>query len=157
MVGCQGKEALTELEALKAQAEVEVQNKELLRDYFAEVVKGNIDIVLKVCAEDALFYFPSNNPNPITRDQMLEGVKDTHRAFSDINYKIEDMIAEGDKVLVRFVNQSTHSGEIEGIPVISLFETKLDIRIWKGNKVYGLEENEDGFMVIKRYRVSWGN
>jgi len=40
---------------------------------------------------------------------------------------------------------------------ISQFETKLDIRIWKGDKVYGLEENEDGFMVIKRYKASWKN
>jgi len=40
---------------------------------------------------------------------------------------------------------------------ISQFETKLDIRIWKEDKVYGLEENEDGYMVIKRYRVSWVN
>ncbi len=40
---------------------------------------------------------------------------------------------------------------------ISQFETKLDIRIWKGDKVYGLEENEDGYMIVKRYRVSWGN
>ena len=40
---------------------------------------------------------------------------------------------------------------------ISQFETKLDFRVWKGDKVYGLEENEDGFMVVKRYRVSWEN
>ena len=40
---------------------------------------------------------------------------------------------------------------------ISQFETKLDIRVWKDDKAYGLEENEDGFMVVKRYRVSWGN
>jgi len=40
---------------------------------------------------------------------------------------------------------------------ISQFETKLDFRIWKGDKVYGLEENEDGYMLVKRYQVSWGN
>jgi hypothetical protein len=40
---------------------------------------------------------------------------------------------------------------------ISQFESKLDFRIWKGDKVYGLEENEDGFMLVKRYTVSWGN
>lgn len=40
---------------------------------------------------------------------------------------------------------------------ISQFETKLDFRVFKGDKVYGLEENEDGFMLIKRYQVSWEN
>jgi hypothetical protein len=36
MVGCQGKEAMAELEAMKAQAEVEAQNKALMRKSFEE-------------------------------------------------------------------------------------------------------------------------
>lgn len=40
---------------------------------------------------------------------------------------------------------------------ISQFETKLDLRLWKGDMVYGLEENEDGFMLVKRYKADWGN
>jgi hypothetical protein len=33
--------------------------------------------------------------------------------------------------------------------------TKADLRIWRGDKAYGIEETEDGFRVIKRYAVSW--
>ncbi|MBN1224456.1 MAG: 6-bladed beta-propeller [Candidatus Aminicenantes bacterium] len=40
---------------------------------------------------------------------------------------------------------------------ISQFETKLDIRVCKGDKIYGVEDNEDGFLLVKRYRISWGN
>jgi len=36
MVGCQDKEAMAELEAMKAQAKVEEQNKELIRNLYEE-------------------------------------------------------------------------------------------------------------------------
>ncbi len=38
---------------------------------------------------------------------------------------------------------------------ISQFTTKADMRLWKGDKAYGIEETDDGFRVIKRYAVSW--
>jgi DNA-binding beta-propeller fold protein YncE len=38
---------------------------------------------------------------------------------------------------------------------IAQFITKADLRIWRGDKTYGVEETEDGFRVIKRYAVSW--
>jgi hypothetical protein len=38
---------------------------------------------------------------------------------------------------------------------ISQFITKADLRLWKGDKAYGIEETDDGFRVIKRYAVSW--
>lgn len=38
---------------------------------------------------------------------------------------------------------------------IAQFISKADLRIWRGDKAYGIEETEDGFRVIKRYAVSW--
>ena len=40
MVGCQDKEAIAELEAMKAQAEVEEQNKEIMTRWFEETYKN---------------------------------------------------------------------------------------------------------------------
>jgi steroid delta-isomerase-like uncharacterized protein len=37
-------------------------------------------------------------------------------AFPDSRHGIEDLIAEGDKVVTRFTWSSTHHGEFEGIP-----------------------------------------
>ncbi|MEE9500605.1 MAG: hypothetical protein V3V48_00885 [Candidatus Aminicenantaceae bacterium] len=50
VVGCQDKEAMTELEAMKAQAEVEEQNKELVRNFFEELDKGNAEIIKELYA-----------------------------------------------------------------------------------------------------------
>jgi len=147
MVGCQDKEAMAELEAFKAQAEVEEQNKELIRNYLAEVVKGNIDIVQKVCAANALFYFPSNSSNPMSREEMLEGAKNSLRAFSDINYKIEEMIAEGDEVLVRFINQSTHKEEFAGIPATGKRIEFSGISLFRIEDGMIVEEREEADML----------
>ena len=38
---------------------------------------------------------------------------------------------------------------------IAQFISKVDIRVWKEGKIYSYEENEEGFKVIKRYKVHW--
>ena len=37
-------------------------------------------------------------------------------AIPDISAKIEEMVAEGDKVAIRVINTGTHKGEFQGIP-----------------------------------------
>jgi hypothetical protein len=38
---------------------------------------------------------------------------------------------------------------------IAKFPSKVNPRIWKNNKMYAIEETDEGFIVIKRYTVSW--
>ena len=38
---------------------------------------------------------------------------------------------------------------------IDRFETKLDIMLWKSEKMYAMEEDEEGYRVIKRFSVFW--
>jgi steroid delta-isomerase-like uncharacterized protein len=37
-------------------------------------------------------------------------------AFPDLSAKIEDIVAEGDKVAIRVLNTGTHKGDFQGIP-----------------------------------------
>jgi predicted ester cyclase len=37
--------------------------------------------------------------------------------FSDLHYQIEDIVAEGDKVVLRVSESELHTGELLGIPV----------------------------------------
>lgn len=50
----------------------------------------------------------------------LEGMKQQHTminaAFPDMQVKLEDVIAEGDKVACRWIATATHKGEFMGIP-----------------------------------------
>jgi predicted ester cyclase len=38
-----------------------------------------------------------------------------HKALADLYFKIEDMIAEGDKVVTRWTASGKHQGELLGI------------------------------------------
>ncbi len=118
MVGCQDKEAMAELEEIKAQAEVEEQNMEVVRNYFKELDKGNAEVFREVYAPDAAYYFPSGITEPMSLEQEIEQFKMFHNAIPDLVHNIEEIISAGDKVIVRFIARGTHTGEIEemGIP-----------------------------------------
>lgn len=66
--------------------------------------------------------FPGQGPG-------LEGLKDVLRSmrigFPDLNFSVEEQIAEGDKVLTRFEWTGTHRGEFLGIPA-----TGRSVKVW---------------------------
>ncbi len=116
MVGCQDKEAMAELEAFKAQAAVEEQNKALVLQLYEELGKGNIEKGFEVCAPDYRLYFPSNTGTPLTKEQNLEIALQTFQAFPDTVYEIKDIVAVDDKVILRGVDIATHTQEFQGFP-----------------------------------------
>ena len=50
MFGCQDKEAMAELDALKAQAELEEQNKEFVLHFYEEIDKQNFEAAIGMLA-----------------------------------------------------------------------------------------------------------
>ncbi len=116
MVGCQDKEAMAELEAMKAQAEVEEQNKDLVKRYTEAWNKGNSESYEKFYAPDYVSYFPSNRLESMSQEERIENRKMIFRAFPDLNQSIEELFAVGDRVIVRIIITGTHEGEFQGIP-----------------------------------------
>ncbi len=116
MVGCQGKEAMAKLEEMKAQAEVEEQNKTLVKRIFEGLNEKNANIYKELYAPDYVWYFPSNNPKPLSREEEHGFVKIFWDAFPDINWSIEELIAKDDRIIARFIARGTHTGEFQGIP-----------------------------------------
>jgi predicted ester cyclase len=116
MVGCQDKEAMAELEAMKAQAEVAEQNMALVRSVFDGLNKQNEAVYEEFYASEYGWYFPANNPKALTREEEAGFVKLLWVAFPDIRWEIVEMIASGDTVMVRFTVRGTHEGEYQGLP-----------------------------------------
>ncbi len=109
------------------------ENKKLVRRYCEEVAdQGNLDLIDDLFAPD-----PSYGPD------YLENLKRRHAqsraALSDISFDIEDMIAEGDKVVVRGTYRAIHDrGEWLGMAPTGdrLKETLIDIyRVEEGKIV----------------------
>jgi steroid delta-isomerase-like uncharacterized protein len=115
MVGCQDKEAIAELEAMKAQAEVEEQNKEIVLRLYEEIDKRNIDAVIEIWAPDARIY-TNGGFEPRKPENLKPLFSITFIAFPDFVASIEDVIAKGDKVTARMIYTGTHKGEVMGYP-----------------------------------------
>ena len=115
MVGCQDKEALAELEEFRAQAEVEEQNIELIRKANETWSQRNYEKIREFAAPNFAYYSPSSS-KPMNLDEVIERVKMFYEAFPDFTVSHEEIIAKGDKVVVREIVRCTHQGELFGIP-----------------------------------------
>ena|SRR5687768_17469083 len=89
-------------------------NKKIVRRYQDIYNSNDLDCLIEVVSEDLL------TPNIMPGiPHGLEGAKAAHRimlaGFPDYQTIIEDMIAEGDKVVARIKMTGTHAGEFIGI------------------------------------------
>jgi len=115
MVGCQDKEAMAELEAMKAQAGIEEQNKEIVERYWDEKWNArNPGILDELMTSDVIYHGTSMEMNGIEEYKQVYNIYLS--AFHDTQTTVEDLIAEGDKVMTRVTTRGTHKGELEGIP-----------------------------------------
>jgi steroid delta-isomerase-like uncharacterized protein len=89
-------------------------NKALARRFFEEVWnQADESAIDRYIAENA----GGNDPDFGTgREAFRAQWKKWHAAFPDLHFEVEDVIAEGDKVVTRWVLTGTHKGEFQGIP-----------------------------------------
>jgi len=91
------------------------ENKVLVRRFIDEVfVKGNPDAVDKLVTHDFTPHSWGKMPSGI--DPLKQAIRRVHGGLTDVGFKIEDMIAEDDKVAVRVTAHGKHSGEFMGMP-----------------------------------------
>jgi predicted SnoaL-like aldol condensation-catalyzing enzyme len=90
-------------------------NKALDRRYVEEVLnKGNVDVIDEIMAPAYVGHTPGL---PLAdRDADKGFISMVHAGFPDIQFRLEDQIAEGDDVVHRFTARGTHTGEFMGIP-----------------------------------------
>ncbi|HET9964222.1 MAG TPA: ester cyclase [Rubrobacter sp.] len=82
---------------------------ELIGEFFRT---GDADALDEVLAPDFVYHQPGTPPDLESFKQFLPMFR---AAFPDMRYTVEDMIAEGDKVVDRLTWQATHQGELMGI------------------------------------------
>ncbi len=144
-ISCQNQGAMKELEAMKAQAEVEEQNKELVKREWEAWNKGDFETFKELLAPDYACYFPSGSTTPMSQEENIEVRKMLQKAFPDISWSIEELIATEDKVIIRFIERGTHEGEFMGIPATgNKYETSgISIRRIENGKVVECWEQLD--------------
>ena len=91
-------------------------NKALIRRFNEEVfIKRNLAAVDEFIAPDQIDHsLPPGLPD--TREGSKQAIGMTLTAFPDLNFTVEDMIAEGDKVVTRYTTRGTQQGAFGGLP-----------------------------------------
>ena len=92
------------------------ENKAILTRFFDEgLSKRNADIVDALARPDFLTHF-GGMPEPVRGvDAWKQMASAYFQAFPDMQFTLEDLIAEGDKVAVRWTWRATHKGEFQGV------------------------------------------
>src|SRR5437867_54234 len=90
-------------------------NKAIVREYINEVwAKGNLNLVDKFIAPNFVGH-RVGRPAAEGREGFKQMLMSVRSAFADPQYTIEDLIAEGDKVVTRWSFRGTHQQELMGI------------------------------------------
>ena len=95
------------------------ENKEVVRRFIegGNSIRGDLSKMQPFIDE---FLSPNHIHHTPMGDHTLEVTTQFYHmvfsAFPDLVYKINDVIAEGDKVVMSLTNSATHEGEFQGIP-----------------------------------------
>ncbi len=93
------------------------QNKTIVRRWIEQGWNAHdLSLIDELYAPDVVQHDPST-PMPVTSsDAMKMYIGGFLAGFPDIHFTIDDLLAEGDKVLWRFTAQATHTGPLMNIP-----------------------------------------
>lgn len=112
-------------------------SRRLLEETFND---GNVALVDQLVAPDAVNHDPAESADM----RVLRGPETFKRtvqmyraAFPDVRITVDDVIAAGDKVAVRWHSEGTHRGELEGLAPTGArgSVTGISIDQWKDGKV----------------------
>jgi steroid delta-isomerase-like uncharacterized protein len=91
------------------------ENKALVRRVMVEIPADDWETASKLHSSDFIYHGP-NESITMTREELGQEITMLASAFPDFSRTIEDMIAEGDKVVCRITWRGTHKGEYKGMP-----------------------------------------
>ena len=106
-------------------------NKTIVRLQHEEVwSKGNLAIIEEIYAPEFICHFVGGSEWR-GREGVRQQVTSHRTSFPDWNEHIEDIIAEGDRVVTRWTATGTHTGELRGIPPTGKQVTIAEVAIYR--------------------------
>ena len=106
-------------------------NKTVSRRLLEEVwSKGNLALLNEIIAKDHINSGPGTLPGLPNGPEGTKQLVTVYRnAFPDVDFTIDDQIAEGDKVVTRWTAKGTHKGELMGTPATGKSATVTGISV----------------------------
>jgi steroid delta-isomerase-like uncharacterized protein len=113
------------------------ENKAIVRRYLDEVWnKKNVNILDELMAPNYARYLPGLD-KPLDRAGQKQRIAGFHAAMPDLALFIEDLFAEGDRVVFRVMIRGTHQGTFMGVAPTGkqLTVTAIDIARLENGKI----------------------
>ena len=129
------------------------ENKAIVHRFMEEVVrKGNLVSANEIFAADFVYHPPPEGLPTRGPEAIIQRVTTIRTAFPDIQYTVEDEIAEGDKVVHRLTGRGTHQGQFLGIPPTGKQVTWTVIAIYRiaGGKIAERWLNVDDLGIMQQ-------
>lgn len=116
-----------------------VQENKAIAQQFCEQTwgKGNLAVLDELASSHFQAYY-CIFPQALNRAAFKAWVEDIHTAFPDLDFKMTDVIAEGDKVVISWTAQGVNKGQIK---FLNLPPTMKLIK-WTGIIIYRLSEGK---------------
>ncbi len=92
------------------------QNKILIKEFIQEVInKKRFDLLEKYCSDNFTIHIGTKGEvKTLAEFRRVNTESGGGTAFPDFKVNIEDIVAEGDKVVMRYTISATHLGEFMG-------------------------------------------
>ena len=89
------------------------QNKAIVRRFWKAFEANDQATLKEVLAPDLVAQSPSA-ANPQSRETHLQGIAGFNATFSDRQFTVEELVAEGDMVATRTTLRGVHTGDLQG-------------------------------------------
>lgn len=129
------------------------ENKTLVRRMMQEVFEQrNLDAFDRFYTPTYVYHEPNTPPLPPGPEGLRQLFTMYLGAFPDVQATLEDIIAEGDKVVCRLTYRGTHQGELFGIPATgkSVTVPSIVIQRLEGGKIAEEWESVDTLGMMKQ-------
>lgn len=110
-------------------------NKALVRRYLGEVLSlGRLDLLDQLLAPDFVDSTPGASKDVRGPEVIRSAQQQAREIFPVVEYQVEDLVAEGDKVVARYTVRATSKGsgtapgrpiEVTGVTIFRLAEGKI--------------------------------
>jgi steroid delta-isomerase-like uncharacterized protein len=92
------------------------ENRTIVRRFWGVWEEGKLDLVDELVAPDYVNHSPGMPGQPEGPAGIKAVVSMFRAGIPDLKVVIEDVVAEGDKVMMRYRIEGTHEGELFGVP-----------------------------------------
>lgn len=110
------------------------QNKKLVREGIEAINDGDAETLSELVADDVVVHGQAGQD--ISGAETVVPATINNEAFPDSHLEIEEMIAEGDTVVIRMMFTGTHEGNMHGVPPTG---EEIEIRVMS---MYRIEDGQ---------------